>query len=246
MFGAIYLLYNLIGGAISGTKGFIENEQAKNRGYQRKLEGNNDIGLYVDRKGTTRLLSTNELASIEYDYLTGDAWLCTGAPLTRKRNLSKEWRDNYFEQIKIHSINGKTVINDVCIRDHITPHDAKLLGFKWDNRYYAYGQWYKDIETGNLFVARMINGYKFYMDITNGKLVRLTDDNMKAAISGGWFDEDMINQIIIDFNSYRKMPSDSSNVIDWNVFYKNKYIEICPGNDEHKMMGQAQPKQLLY
>lgn len=245
MFGFIYLIYNLVGGAISGTKGWIENEYAKERGYQRQINGTNDVGLYTDRKGSTRLLSTNELAKIEYDYLTGDAWLCTGAPSTRKRNLSKEWRDNYYTHIKENPIKGKTVVNDVYIRDHITSNDVKSMDIRWNNKYYAYGQWYKDIDSGKLYVIRTINAYKFYMDISTGKLVRITDEEKKYLLANDLYDSDIIKKIIDDFNAYRSVPRTNSS-IDWCVFYKNKCIALGSEYDEYEMMGQARPKQLLY
>lgn len=252
MFGAIYLLYNLIGGAISGTKGFIENEQAKNRGYQRQLEGKNNVVLYVDRKGVTRLLSTNEFANIKYDYVTGDAWLCIGAPSKRVRNLSQEWRDDYYERIKNNPIPGKTVIEDKEIRYNVSKNTADIAheldpaAPMWSNTFYAYGQWYKDIKTGHLYCARRYKGHDFYMDILSGEFVRITDEWCETLKKNNIYNKYDIDEIIKTFNLDRKgyngKPKNDDLSYKWEYWFLDNHIVGRGRSVEREMMGQVAPR----
>jgi len=201
MFGILYTLGVLVGGAISGTKCAIENIQAKERGYQRKEQGENLANVYIDRKGATRDLATNKFASIERDVLTGDMWVRHGAPSVRVRNVSKEWRDKNYSNHIIYPEDGRTVVidieipaNSICLKESLLFH-----GMQWKKEYLCYGQWYKDLNDGSLYVIRhfpttllyqvmnltkeqemdcLKNYYdvEFYMDVHSRKFVRLTDE----------------------------------------------------------------------
>ena len=250
MFGFVYLFGHLIGGTASSLKGISQNAELRDHGKSLYEQGKNPFAFYVDRKGVTRLIENDEPASIEHDYLTGDVWLCYGTPQRRQRNLSEEWRWTYYKKIKQMPIGHKTVINDIMIRyqpdKNIVKSDESNM---WNELCYAYGQWYKDIRTADLYVKRCIKckdgkRRQFYMLITNGYLVRITEDAYDQDIANNTFDEDMLKETIKEFNSDRVMPKKTDPWYEWENFYLDSahdYALPC-NQDEREMMGELAPR----
>ena len=131
MFGLFYILGTAIGGFGSWLLGSVRNEEGKYIGRKLQEGGKNSVGLYVDRRGITRLLSTGEGVCIECSPFTGDMFLCyEGGVRKPSVNLSEKWRDQYYEYIKKHPIPNRTVINDIYIKPHLSIRD-----FTWQYKF---------------------------------------------------------------------------------------------------------------
>lgn len=252
MFGLLYAAAMGIGCLVSGTKCFIQNEQAKERGRNR---ADNPANAYFDRKGAMRDLATNRFVDYVKDNMTGDICLRYDCSFTLTRNLSKEWRDHYYAELKEHPIDGKTVINDINVKKHayLSKDDSISPSYyPWNDRYYCTGQWYKDLNTGDLYVARKIEGYDFYMKIITGKLVRLTDDFiMNNRDKEGVFEKaqeilNKYNQSKDDGTWQGKYPS-TIKALYCDKFYLN-YSEVLCGSsiNEKMMMGMSCPHHPVY
>lgn len=243
MIGIIYMIGSLMHYGVSGLHIWGENFRAKERGYQRKLNGSNITNSYIDYRGVTRDLDTDDFVETERCYITGDLWLKHGAPSRRVRNLSKEWRDAYYEKMKInHSIN-QTVTNDISIRRGSKP--DILNKTPWNNMYYCEGQWYKDLSNGKLYVERdasIIKNNKkyigtFYMDIKTRKLIRLSDSYLNRY--GHDLSDEIVKEIIVLWNN--SIIEDES---DYDKYYYNNLNGIIGEESmkELEMMGKVRPK----
>lgn len=247
MFGLIYAAAVGIGCLVSGTRCLIENEHWKEEG-RRRLD--NPGNVYIDRKGTMRDLTTNRITSFEKDWITGDVFLRYDTSSVRSRNLSKEWRDRYYAELKEHPIDGKTVVNDIRVKKRAWT-EKNIISINhgvWVDKYYCSGQWYKDLETGDLYVARRVENYDFYMKIVNGRLVRLTDDFVKNNQGK----EEVFEKAKEILEKYNKSKDDGTwkngyimldvKEIYSDVFYLNRAEAYCSSAyEEVKMMGMAAP-----
>lgn len=200
MFGILYMLGTLVGGAVSGVKGLVENEYLKENGKQKRLHGNNIANVYMDRNGVTRDIVTDRPAFGERDIVTGDLWVRHGTPSIRVRNISQEWRDQNYKHYFLYPETNRTVTIDINIpADAINLKKSLFNETPWKKEFSCYGQWYKDLKDGSLYVIRhfstpslfqvmnltkkqhlyyLENYYdvEFYMDVHSRKFIRLSDD----------------------------------------------------------------------
>lgn len=232
VFGLLYTAF--CGGAIiaDDIKNSMYDASAKNRGKQRVVNGENPGNTYYDYRGCERDIDTNEFASTEYDYLTGDLWLRHGAPSERVRNLSAEWRQRYLEELRKRPVEGKTVINDInIISQNHSKQIAEWQGHTWIDEYECIGQRYKDIKTNAIYVARRvkmeINNRTYYIDcymnVKNRHLIRLTDD----AVVKCKVEQSIVRTIIdkwnksIDDGSWNSSGWTKDSGIYWSLYYFN-------------------------
>ena len=250
MIGILYTLGNIILGAASGIRGAAEDENLKQHSRKLYRQGKNPYELYVDRKGVTRLLSNGMPAKIQHDYLTGDTWLWVGSPLKPEINLTKEWRKEYYNYFRENPVQGKTTTIDIFVRyqpnRNIVEYEETSY---WTNQYYAYGQWYKDLETGDLYVKRKIGCKEYYMYVKNGLLARISDEEYLRELKDETYNEDEIKQFIHAFNTKRTtMPDKYAKSYEWECFYMNQNGD-CFSNvsdEERRMMGELAPRLLNY
>jgi len=231
MFGIFYLIANTIGTIFSGTKAAIQEQQHINWWKDAKEQGKNPHNLYMDRHGTMRSLNNTRPVTITHLYRTGDIIRKEGCSDTTYTNLSAEWREKEFQRIR-NETNEHTVFPDVKII-HAHPSDViDLEEHKWDDRWYAEGQWWRDFKTSALYCTREIDGryngkpikIECYMDISSGLLVRASDVQAKKSIP-----MDIYTKVITDFNDKRKGLLKPKTLYEWNNYYLNH--RIVKGSD---------------
>ncbi len=263
------MIGTIIGAAViaSGIKEMIRNS-AFDAGSIEEAKKKDQL-LYVDHSGRTRFVENDMLARFEWDTVTGDRWLEGGTDYMRPLvNLSELWREVYYEKQKKKSDNGKTVINDIMIPVNTRPDTCKSsFAIKnWNDEYYCYGQRYKDLDTGDIYVVRRVvinevrrekkNPYTykhigyFYMDVKTRKLIRITDDfkqenaNAKAPET-----KEMLKQMMCDWNqsiddgSWNKNNIDKNDIFYWRDYYFNESDGYQKSSYvEIQQMGEYSPK----
>ena len=271
MFGLIYALVTGVSYTVSGIKMGHKNHMAKQEGLDRKNKGLNPENMYYDRKGIGRDLFTNDFVSRENDKLTGDIWIKKGEPAVRVRNISEEWRMRFYEKMKANPEKGRTVVNDIYIDGLQDENTMKWSGIPWKNEYYCKGQWFKDLETGRLFVIRtckyqndddsisllpMHYSADFYMDIETRHLIRPSDDFITAnevADPVIKVPEEILSKIITEWNREidkgttdewkHKFLGDSKYY--WYAYYFNDKDGYSKRSREEKqMMNRCEPFNL--
>ena len=211
MFGAFYLAATTIGAIVSGTKAAHENSIHIKEAEEKQRQGKNRAGIYTDRLGATRSLSTGKRVSIDNLYCAEakgkDAYMYNekGVPI---RNMSEEVREERYAQTKKEADPRITVSlwKEGCT--------ANLCGI--NGRPYYAGHTYKDLNNGKIYVCRMLEIPKeitgstmkkvgFYMDINNGLLVRESDSSKEMARrSGKGPSEEIISKFIQEFNDKQR------------------------------------------
>lgn len=154
MFGLIYSMI-VSAGAISHKM----NENIENK--RNKIKYKSPDGLtYLDTNGRSRLISNDELVFYTHDK-NGD-YILEDVSGHVYKNFSKEQREKEFhERINLASKNNETTY---CIDDNDHSKDWVCKGKR-----------FKDFNTGNVYVIRQIKYKYYYMDISNGFIVRKTD-----------------------------------------------------------------------
>lgn len=207
MFGLIYAIIIICAVLISGIKCAVEEQEQITKAKKRREEGNNKYNLYTDRLGHTRDLRTGQLRMMDYisceqegeeQYLR-DIY---GNPV---RNLSEERR--LERRIEAANDPRRTVFFYKEGPDRIRAGS--------NGRPYYSGKQYKDLKTGQVYVCRRIefpreispNGGSgvFYMDVSNGLLVREADRQIFDRTNGKYkFSEEQCKQFIELFNEKQR------------------------------------------
>lgn len=221
MFGFLYALSLSIGGIISGLKGIIYNQNAIEMGKYRYDIGQDISNTYFDRTGIRRDINTNKIANIRKDEsdICDDKYLWVGAPGVKTKNLSEEQR-------KIDFINGK---NSNQLGRSVDLYDNRFWATRGNNKYISiiHGAFYKDLNNNNMYVCREFyinydnknNKFtlsldknncdyicKFYMDITDGMLIRKADTQLKKEQQSNYkcLNDSMTDLFIKQFNEKQK------------------------------------------
>ena len=154
MFGVLYTIFVSIGLFFHKLKESAENTE-------NKTKFKNPDGLtYIDTRGSSRLLSNDEMVFYMHDK-NGDYVLKNASGHVYK-NFSEEKRNKFVEEsLQRAKINNETTY---CIDDddHDSTREIK-------------GRRFKDFKTGAIYVIRRINYKYYYMDISTGMIVRKTD-----------------------------------------------------------------------
>lgn len=207
MFGIFYLIANTIGTIGSGTIAAKENHDAIKRGVAKQKAGQNRAGVYIDRLGATRDLNTGKRVTVDNKFFAEakgkDAYVYNekGKPI---RNLSAEIRDDNYRKAINSNEPGKTVTlwKRGC--------DYAYVGK--DGNSYAWGNQFKDLQNGSIYVCRFLDFPKeittetnakgeFYMDIRSGLLVRESDaQKIKRSMGKYRFSEELNKKFIDYFN----------------------------------------------
>lgn len=153
IFGLIYTLVVSVGAFIHTINRNRENEENKTL-YKRP-----DGLTYLDVKGQTRFLSNDEPAF--YFYRNGD-YILEDMSGRIHRNFSEEQRIEKRNKRKQEALSKNE--STYCVDDNDHRHD-----------WYCRGKRFKDFETGDVYVIRLIKFKYYYMNVANGMVVRETD-----------------------------------------------------------------------
>lgn len=167
LFGLFYTMF--VGGTkcALGVKTNAENEKKRKEAISKGTE------TYVDNKGCLRLVSNNKkvMKTYVYNKFSGGEYKDYVLKYVDSniivRNYSREKRR--FSEEKKYAIAkefGKTVYRLGDDRDSYIK--TNLPGYR-----------YKDLNTGDIYVIRQLNGVLFYMDINTGLFIRETDGEIE-------------------------------------------------------------------
>jgi hypothetical protein len=188
-----------------------------------KNKGKNPRNLYYDWNGSIRNLSTNKNVSFGHLYRTGDIIRTEGNVI---ENISDSWRKAKFNQESQKINNIHSVFPDIKIL-HNTPNGlTKYEENKWDNRWFAKGQWWKDLKTGRLYCVRELEGknngktvkINVYMDVDTGLIERITDEQKCKDVP-----YDVCDSIIAQYNA-KQSNFIPKNTFEWEQYYMNHRI----------------------
>ena len=188
MFGLLFTAASAIAYGISGAKMKMEDSMLKADAEKKAANGKNRSNTYTDHRGSTRDIKTNQLRFQSFDE-RGDVWL-SDIHGNRLRNLSKEKRDEAFEEAKRKADpTTRAVKYDNWTRKNIRKrlnHDMDVLtgdvyrDVRNNDLYFErkYIEWNKD----TLYSMQLSDTLKtsrccahFYMRVSNGMLVGLSD-----------------------------------------------------------------------
>lgn len=201
MFGLLYSIGLGIGAIFSGTKGAINNIQAYNRGLERYNNAEDFSRTYIDRKGCTRDLVSNQFVSVRrsFDYKDDDD-LYVWQNGNKVRNVSEEEREYKFQIGKEGNWLNRTA--DL--------YDPRNWSLQHDKKVKIKGAFYRDLYNDNIYVCREFyvkeKYTRFYMDIYTGYLVRKSDRQLEIDIKypNDVLNNDDTNEFINDFNKKQK------------------------------------------
>lgn len=158
IFGLIYTLFVSVGV-------FFHKLNEKNENKKNKINFRSADGLtYIDSKCRSRLLSNDKQVLYTYDK-NGDYILKDMSGHVYK-NFSQEKRERELNE-RIYEAKNKNETT-YCIDDNDHRND-------WECK----GKRFKDFKTGDIYIIRYINYKYYYMNISNGLLVRETDWQIK-------------------------------------------------------------------
>jgi len=181
MFGIFYALFGLIVRGAAKIDTVINDIESKHDTF------NKNTGLYYDSKMRLHDTTLNDCyVTIGRDYdakYVGQSRVYVKDMYGQKilRDLTQEKMDQEYAYLQAHPKSGTTVVRWSVYADE---------NHKWnDSQKYPKGARYKDLKTGNLYVARQFDYSSskiaskntkypksaFYMDISNGQLVRVAD-----------------------------------------------------------------------
>lgn len=154
IFGLIYTLFVSVGV-------FFHKLNEKNENKKNKINFRSADGLtYIDSKCRSRLLSNDKQVIYTHDK-NGDYILKDMSGHIYK-NFSQEKRERELNE-RIYEAKNKNETT-YCIDDNDHRND-------WECK----GKRFKDFKTGDIYIIRYINYKYYYMNISDGMIVRKTD-----------------------------------------------------------------------
>ena len=193
--GIISFLLDIIGYFIGCGSEKRERNKSKKRTY------NPQTGTYIDQYGATRLYSDNSYVQINR---------------------------NEFDEIVVRYQNGKVRNLDQEKYDKAPGTVTRLTGYSNHERaqYFksAIGYRYRDRKTNEIYVIRFLeyenNYYLFYMNVSNGLIVRPTDGQLKMESEAKKRNLEYYTKE--DFDKMIKYFNDNINNFDTSFFFRNK------------------------
>lgn len=224
MFGLIYVLANLIGITVSGTKEILDNEYYKEQGWDDYKNGNGyETHTYYDAQGRQRDLTTNHIMSTyrnEGDLYIKD--LKTG----QIKNLSEEKRKKDMKIIRETNPKIKAIFYKYWNSQNSELRDGDRT---------ITGKVYRDVNNDQLYFERYITWRKddfskagvrgdfcaawFYLRISDGKIVSISDEQKKYDKKNN--KEEKYDEFITFFNS--EQEKGGFVVRNRNKFAEGKY-----------------------
>lgn len=222
MFGLFYMVANLIGVTVSGTKRAIDNSRYKDRGWE-KYNNGNDLGkhTYYDSEGKQRDLTSDH---IMFTYRKDGDLFIEDTKTFKVRNLSEEKRKEEIRNILSKEPDTIAVFYKYWNHSNSELKDETNIGIS--------GKVFKDIRNGQLYFERYItwqendyskagvNGnYKaayFYLRISDGKI---------ASVSDLQLSKDKENNIEADYDEFISFFNSEQEKGGFVVRNRNQYAK---------------------
>jgi len=184
MFGFLYALFHAgVAGADAIDKSFVDaqnRERSSNLG-DRTYYGRNG-GLYLTENGRHVVKGVDRVTGHDVikDFKTGQVYydLTVEKIKNQKEKYKEAGKSVYFP-----------ITND---QKRIMQMNRERAGMK-----YKHHIDYIDIKTDHIVVIKYINGYSFYMDLFDGKLLRLSDSFIEGKYSEKTLIKDLAPNVII-------------------------------------------------
>lgn len=206
MIGIIFGLLNFGGRVVDSAHKAVQNHDGYMRALKRKRDGTDNTNTYFDWQGTRRDLKTHEFRSVDLAVVEsyGEDRCIRDIYGNVIKNLSEEDRQQRLAQAKVDPL--KTVALHRAIGNGTST--GQVIR-KYGGDGYCEGPQYKDLETGEIYVARCFEGVVVYMDLT-GRLIRESDRTKRDRRSGKHlpYTESEINKFIEEYNKTRVKKSD--------------------------------------
>lgn len=154
----IYTIFVSIGAFFHSIKENKENEKGKS------LYRHPDGLTYTDTKGRSRLLTNNEIVFYTHNK-NGDYILV---------DVSGHVYKKFSEDERVQKINER---KEIAIKNNETTYCIDDNNHR--NDWICQGKRFKDFTTGDIYIIRYINYKYYYMNASNGMLVRKTDWQIK-------------------------------------------------------------------
>ncbi len=251
MLGLLIAFAGFGAAAVSGFKGYMDDLDGQIRGQQREANGENPWGVYYDGHGRCRDLRTNQPRNIDHDYRTGDT-IMKDQYLHPVANLSEEWRRKRYRELQANHPEWQTTMFYGTLNRRRA--NDEVAGERW-----------KDLRTGEIYVAREYNRLKFYMNMATGKFVRISDaqvlDNKRTerdykergldpASNYGYATEERIRECMAareeELKDYYKQLNDELNYrrpsnYCFTLNSKESNSDSILASEERKLMGKLAP-----
>lgn len=221
MFGILYTLAKTGAALVDGAMGVVENKQLKKHAKDLQKEGKNPAGYYLDRYGKQRLIDSDKQVTVDFainesygkDVCVRDVHGNVIRNLTdEKREARKEEARDNKRTVYLYNEHGNGVYMGATHRDK-------------GGDGFCEGAQFKDIETGEIYVARrhyicsdkelgpnapMFSGKVIMYMTLDGKLVRESDsDALKRRRGEIKPSKEMIDAYI---EKYNRRPRPHRNV----------------------------------
>jgi hypothetical protein len=184
----------------------VQSSQGYKRGLERRANGIDNTNTYFDWRGMRKDLDTHEYRSVDLKICerNGEDQCIRDIRGNVVRNLSEERRNLAFERAKLNSNNTVSLYRKYGNGAYGSGEHRNLGG---DG--YCEGTQYKDLKTGEIYVARYFKGVIVYMDF-NGRLIRESDETKKARTEGEEFTHSAseIQKYINEYNLTRTKKCD--------------------------------------
>lgn len=206
MIGIFFSLLSLGNALVDGTKKSLYNIEAMKRAEERKTNGTDRTNTYFDWRGVRRDMATNQPVRVDFEIVEnhGEDQCIRDIHGNVLRNLSQEKRD--AAEAEARAKGNRTVVFYKQYGNSEGHRDRGGDG-------YCEGPQFKDLNTGELYVARELevrdennNLYfmKFYMDF-DGNLVREADcEKHKRYRLEKLPDEKIVEEFIKAFNGNQR------------------------------------------
>ena len=200
IFGIIYTIIVSIGAFFHSINKSIDNE--KNKTIYKHPNGM----TYIDTKGRSRLLSNDELVFYTYD--RNGNYVLEDVSGHIYRNFSEEKRSQELNERKEKAMSNKETT--YCIDDDNHRKDWVCKGKR-----------FKDFKTGEIYVIRYIKYKYYYINISNGMIVRKTDWQIKQ-------DKKNIKKYLNDYLDIETFNKKQKNIQNKQMLFRDfEYNSSC-------------------
>lgn len=204
IFGLLYTAIVSIGAYLHSVNESAENEKNK------KLYKHSNGLTYIDTKGRSRLLSNNEIVFYTNDK-NGDYVLADSCG-NIYRNFSEEKRTQECCELKKTASKNRETTYCCDNNNHSKDWECK-------------GKRFKDFETGDVYIIRCINNKYYYMNMSDGLIVRKTDWQLKQDEKMKNVKSYFLNELDIESFNKKQKEVDAQNK---RMLYRDfEYNSFC-------------------
>lgn len=190
MLGILYGIIGITGVIGSGIKDSIYDTKTRKRQlsdgklFFRRSNGTKQK-YWTDHRGLDRLEGSNRIIVFREDWKTGDQLVVDYRTGKVIENLSQNTRNKYQQECREIAIkNGRTVY----------PLEKEVPSWRDDYKTLS-GRKYKDINTGEIYVCRVIGSDAWYIRATDGLFIKRVWDESTDLSNIKIYNEETIEQI---------------------------------------------------